>query len=302
MGRFSGRAEIPEGAEMRLDRYAAECLKLFSRSRLKSRRAEAKLNGKPVKLSKPVKDGDLLELIWHDEPLSVLEGEDIPLDVLYEDNRVIVVNKKPGMVVHPGAGNRRGTLANALRFRRPSAQAYSGEGENVRAGIVHRLDKDTSGVIIAAWDGDALDFLAAQFRARTLTKRYLALVQGIPPERGIINAPIGRDTKNRKRFTAALSGGKPALTAYRLLRIFNGYSLVALRPKTGRTHQIRVHLASIGHPVAGDPLYGRPHPLGLMLHAYSLEIILPGQGEASLFKAPVPERFRAFWAQTRKGG
>jgi 23S rRNA pseudouridine1911/1915/1917 synthase len=265
---------------------------------MKGRSATAKLNGKAVKLSKPVQPGDVLELRWEDKIPETLEPEEIPLDILYEDGRTVVVNKAAGMVVHPGAGNHGGTLANALLFRRLQRNLLPG-AETLRTGIVHRLDKDTSGVIIAAYDDRALAFLASQFKAGKTKKRYVALVSGTPANaEGIITGPIVRDPRDRKRFAvSAVPGkGKASLTRYRVIRSWNLCSLILLRPKTGRTHQIRVHLRSIGHPVAGDPIYGyRDLPFlrkGLMLHAYSLEITLPDHEFPSRFKAPLPPPFR----------
>jgi 23S rRNA pseudouridine1911/1915/1917 synthase len=291
-GGFDGR---------RLDRYVAEDLKLLTRSQLKTKLLGAKLNGRPAKLSRVVKPGDLLELDWADpEPLTLLP-EDIPLDILYEDHRVAVINKAQGMVVHPGAGNRGGTLANALLYRRlrrsPPAAGVSGLVPGCRPGIVHRLDKDTSGVIIASYDDAALAFLADQFKARTVKKTYAALVRGTPGEAaGIVETRIVRDSRNRKRFTASADRGKPALTRYRVIRSWGAYSLLALSPRTGRTHQLRVHLRHLGCPVLGDSVYGSPDKrfprATLMLHARTLTIILPGRDAPSLFKAPLPARFR----------
>jgi 23S rRNA pseudouridine1911/1915/1917 synthase len=302
---YSGAVERGFGGR-RLDRYVAEDLKLLTRSQLKTKLLGARLNGKPVKLSRIVKPGDLLELAWADpEPLD-LTPEDLPLDLLYEDDRVAVVNKAQGMVVHPGAGNRRGTLANALLHRRLARSGLSA-GSSVpaggsvpgafRPGIVHRLDKDTSGVIIASYDDAALAFLADQFKARTVEKTYAAVVQGTPKEpRGIVEAPITRDSRDRKRFTVSAGRGKSALTRYRVIRSWGAYSLLLLRPRTGRTHQLRVHLRHLGHPILGDSIYGLPDkrfPQGtLMLHAWKLAIVLPGQETPSIFKAPLPERFR----------
>jgi 23S rRNA pseudouridine1911/1915/1917 synthase len=285
---------------LRLDRYVAEYLKLFSRSQIKARRLSASLNGKEVRISRILKAGDKLELRWEDEPETELVPEDLPLDILYEDERVVVVNKAQGMVVHPGAGNRSGTLANALLFRRRNrkplpAPAYAG----VRPGIVHRLDKDTSGVIIAAYDEEALAFLSGQFKNRTVRKTYAALVAGTPRERsGRIEGRIVRDPRDRKKFAPAQdqARGKPSLTLYRVVRSWGTYSLLLLRPRTGRTHQIRVHLRSLGCPILGDPLYGKRDPrfplAALMLHAKSLSIVLPGHGEAETFGTSLPSRFR----------
>ncbi|MDR3123162.1 MAG: RluA family pseudouridine synthase [Treponema sp.] len=300
-GSFDGR---------RLDRYVAEELKLLTRSQLKTKLLGAKLNGKPVKLSRAVKPGDLLELVWADpEPLTLIP-EDIPLDILYEDDRVAVINKAQGMVVHPGAGNRRGTLANALLCRRlarrclPAGDFVPHGGfvpRDFRPGIVHRLDKDTSGVMIASYDDAALAFLADQFKARTVQKTYAAIVRLTPREKtGVIATRIARDSRDRKRFAVSADRGKPALTRYRVIHSWGDYSLLALRPRTGRTHQLRVHLRHLGHPILGDGVYGVPDKhfpeATLMLHARTLAIVLPGQDAPSLFKAPLPARFRDFIA------
>ena len=296
---------------LRLDRYVAEDLKLLTRSQLKTKLLGTKVNGKAAKLSRLVKPGDLLELDWADpEPLALLP-EDIPLDILYEDDRVAVLNKAQGMVVHPGAGNRRGTLANALLYRRLTRNDPPGAGVpgsipgTCRPGIVHRLDKDTSGVIIASYDDDALAFLADQFKARTVKKTYAAIVRGTPREKsGVVATRIARDSRNRKRFAVSANRGKPALTRYRVIRSWGAYSLLALRPRTGRTHQLRVHLRHLGHPVLGDSVYGAPDKqfptATLMLHARTLTITLPGRDAPSLFKAPFPNRFRDFIAAMPK--
>jgi 23S rRNA pseudouridine1911/1915/1917 synthase len=285
----------------RLDRYVAEGLKLLTRSQLKTKLLGAKLNGKPVKLSRLVKTGDRLELDWADpEPLALLP-EDIPLDILYEDDRVVVLNKAQGMVVHPGAGNHSGTLANALLYRRLNRGRPPEAGISVpgacRPGIVHRLDKDTSGVIIASYDDAALAFLADQFKARTVKKTYAAIVRGAPREKtGLVKTRIIRDSRDRKRFVVSTDRGKNALTRYRVIRSRGAYSLLVLRPRTGRTHQLRVHLRHLGCPILGDGVYGLPDKqfpkATLMLHARTLAITLPGRDAPSLFKAPLPARFR----------
>jgi 23S rRNA pseudouridine1911/1915/1917 synthase len=314
MPSFSCTVDEPVPGGLRLDRYIAETRRLLSRSQIKSRYLSAVINGKPVKLSRIVKTGDRLELSWAEAEPVYLIPEDIPLDLIYEDSRVVVVNKAPGMVVHPGAGNRRGTLANALLYRRlcregrvfpsggpvppgASPPVYGGL-EGLRPGIVHRLDKDTSGALIAAWDDEALAFLADQFKTRRVKKKYIALIPGIPGEpEGRIETFIARDSRERKRFAVSLRG-KTAITRYRVLRTWKSHSLVLLGPKTGRTHQLRVHLRHLGHPITGDPVYGSADPLfpdcGLMLHALSLSLILPEHREAQTFRAPLPERFRLF--------
>jgi len=282
-------------AQMRLDRYVSEFLCLLTRSQIKARNMQAKINGKAVKLSRPVKQGDFLELVWDDPAPADIVPQDIPLDIVYEDDNCVVINKAQGMVVHPGAGNRQDTLANAVYFR-----MLKKRGDNfssgLRPGIVHRLDKDTSGIIIAAYNDEAHAFLADQFKSRTVLKTYIAIVHGEPKEKkGRIETCIARDPGNRKRFAVA-SHGKNALTFYKVIKSRRDYSLVLLRPKTGRTHQLRVHLKHIGHPILGDPVYGggdkKLSGLSLMLHAKSLAIVLPGEKEASVFRSSVPERFR----------
>jgi len=293
---------IPETlhAGIRLDRYVAENLRLLSRSQIKARGLKAAVNGRDVKISLPVKTGDLLELSWKEaEPVNLIP-ENIPLDIMYEDGRAVVINKPQGLVVHPGAGNRRGTLANALFYRRLQREGrldverFCGEG--LRPGIVHRLDKDTSGVMIAAYDDEALAFLAGQFKSGKAKKKYVAIINGIPREKkGRVETFIARDPKDRKRFAVA-GRGRAALTFYAVLKTWRKHSLVLLRPRTGRTHQLRVHLRHLGHPIVGDPLYGFSDPAfpcaSLMLHARSLAIALPGETlEECIFKAPLPHRF-----------
>jgi 23S rRNA pseudouridine1911/1915/1917 synthase len=280
-------------AGLRLDRYVSEILRLLSRSQIKARCLSAKINGKPVKLSRPVKQGDILELRWEDEPVQYLIPQDIPLNIVYEDKRCVVVNKAQGMVVHPGAGNRQGTLANALYFRRLKKNENPAAG--LRPGIVHRLDKETSGIIIAAYDDEAHAFLAQQFKDRRVIKKYAAIICGTPKEKkGRIETFIARDSKDRKRFTVS-NAGKTAVTFYKIIKSWQNYSLVMLRPRTGRTHQLRVHLKYIGHPILGDPVYSSTDKnfpkSALMLHSKTLAIILPGETERRVFSSSLPERF-----------
>ena len=301
-------ASIPPG--LRLDRYTSEYLKILSRSQIKARNLEARLNGRAVKISRILRGGETLDLSWTEaEPLFLIP-QNLPLDVIYEDARVIVINKAQGMVVHPGAGNRQGTLANALFYRRLMKEGSAADGSasmpdlavpvtqaGLRPVIVHRLDKDTSGVIIAAWDDEAHAFLSEQFRARKVRKIYAALVQGCPREAaGRIEKMIVRSPRDRKLFTVSEINGRPSLTYYKLIRSYGDYSLLLLRPKTGRTHQIRVHLKYLGNPVLGDPLYGGSDPhfkkASLMLHAKSLSLVLPGDESLKTFRTPLPERFR----------
>ena len=310
---------VGPGGSDRADRYIAETLGLLTRSQLKARGARIEVQGKPAKLSHPLKAGDRLVVTWMEEPPLSLVAENLPLDILYEDDRVIVVNKAQGMVTHPGAGNRNGTLANAIlghlaaKARMPTgAIGQAGDALPLRGGIVHRLDKDTSGVIIIAKDAGAQAFLAAQFKDRTTRKEYLAVTTGLPSGdvsgHGSldgtwhrIESRLGRDSRDRKRFAEVESGGKLAVTDWKIAAVYGDFALVHLRPRTGRTHQLRVHLAGLGCPIVGDPIYGLRHRRvsssgesscpSLMLHAWKLAIRLPGAAEPSQFVAPIPVRF-----------
>jgi len=279
---------------MRLDRYIADVAGILTRSQLKARLEDARVNGKAAKLSREVKANDRYELSLRDEEDRADLAEDIDLSVLFENDSVIVVDKAQGMVTHPAHGNWSGTLANALLGRLTRA---AGTDAPARAGIVHRLDKDTSGVIIAAKTAAAQEFLAAQFRARSTVKVYLAVVQGAPPaDTGRLDTQLARDPRDRKRFAVSPEGtGKRALTEWRVLARSAGYTLLALRLYTGRTHQLRVHCRHIGCPILGDPVYGRKDArfpdATLMLHARELRIVLPGEADSRRFLAPVPDRF-----------
>jgi 23S rRNA pseudouridine1911/1915/1917 synthase len=303
MPSFSCIVENKLAPGLRLDRYVAERLKILSRSQIKARRLEARMGGRTVKISHILKGGEQLELSWLESENQFLIPQDLPLDVIYEDERVIVVNKAQGMVVHPGAGNRQGTLANALLFRKlkstgrlPDFTPYdAGDLAGLRPGIVHRLDKDTSGVIIAAWDEQALAFLSDQFKKRKVRKTYAALVHGCPRENeGWIDKRIARSRRDRKTFTVSDTEGRKSLTFYKVVRSYGKYSLLLLRPKTGRTHQIRVHLKYLGNPVLGDPIYGQRDSVfqrsTLMLHAKRLSLVLPSNVRTT-FRTPLPERF-----------
>ena len=307
MPSLSRKVEEQIPCTLRLDRYVSEIMRLLSRSQIKARGLKAKINGKDVKISRLVKQGDILELCWDDAPVEHITPQDIPLDIVYEDERCVVINKAQGMVVHPGAGNRQGTLANALYFRKLQSEKLPNQnGGNLsvslRPGIVHRLDKETSGIIIAAYNDEAHAFLSQQFKERKVKKNYVAVVNGVPKDKeGRIETCIARDPKDRKRFTVS-SQGKAALTFYKVLKSWDNYSLVLLRPRTGRTHQLRVHMRHIGHPILADTVYGyndkhffNAHfpDMGLMLHSKSLTITLPGETEERTFSSPMPERFLA---------
>jgi 23S rRNA pseudouridine1911/1915/1917 synthase len=296
------KEDVPSG--LRLDRFVSEYLRLLSRSQIKARNLNAKINGKKVKFSRPVKQGDRLELQWDDSPPQVIVPQNIPLEIIYEDERCVVINKPQGMVVHPGAGNRQGTLANALCYVK--MQRGGEAGTSTRPGIVHRLDKETSGVIIAAWDEEAHAFLSEQFKSRKVKKTYAAIVRGVPKEKnGRIETLIARDPKNRKRF-AVCGRGKTALTFYKVVKSWQNYSLVLLRPRTGRTHQLRVHLKFLGHPILGDPVYGSADKhfpdAALMLHSRDLAITLIGETQERVFSSPLPDRFHAVMGKLNASG
>lgn len=288
-------SHLVEGIDspLRVDKYLASLSQGPSRSQFKAGLKRLSINGREAKLSARVHSGDYLEAEWEPPVCESLIAEDIPLAVLYEDEEVLVVDKAQGMVTHPGAGNMRGTLANALLFYRGQR-----ETQELRTGIVHRLDKDTSGVIISAKNAQSECWLQEQFRSRRVKKEYIAILLGKPKSaQGVIKTNIARDPKNRQRFRVSQHGGKAAHTRYRCIAFYGPYTLVRLRIKTGRTHQIRVHMRYLGSPVLGDPLYGGQHgefgSMGLMLHSRLLAIRLPECDRMSEFKAPVPERFKS---------
>ena len=290
-----------EGESCRLDIYASSFLKM-SRSRLKHGVKSVKVDGKKSKLSVKVSGGENIEIVYEDPVPENILPQDIPLQILYEDDNVTVVNKKQGMVTHPAAGNWSGTLVNALLFhwgRDSVFDASSVSKDPRRPGIVHRLDKDTSGVIITAKKKECEDWLQKQFQEKRVRKEYIAIVKGVPPcASGNIKTQIVRDPKNRKRFTTSDNPevGKFSWTKYKCIATYGQYSLMKLRLKTGRTHQIRVHMRYIGCPILGDPIYSRKDSLfpdaTLMLHAKKLCIRLPSASEMSCFEAPVPVRFK----------
>ena len=290
------RVELAPEAGMRLDVYVSEQLGLFSRSQARGRILDVAVNGVPARLARKVRRGDMVTLTYVDAPPTDLVPQEIPLEVLFENEDVIVIDKRQGMVVHPGSGNATGTLLNALLFHCSEIPRQFPAGDP-RPGIVHRLDKETSGVIIAAKNQTAHAFLARQFHERQTRKRYLAVTVGIPPgPTGRVEDRLARDPRDRKRFTWVQKGGRTALTYYRVIRVYGEYALVLLAPRSGRTHQLRVHMKRLGTPILGDPLYGRRDERfpgeSLMLHARSLSILLPGETAPRTFLSPVPDRFR----------
>lgn len=299
----SSRTVVGDGryAGLRLDSYLAAGLGLFPRSQARSRIDAIIVNGRPAKLATRVSCGDRITVTYREpEPLTALP-EAMALTILYEDDDVIVLDKPAGVVTHPGAGNRTGTLLNGvLGHCRRLRQAFP--DEPVRPGVVHRLDKETSGVIVFAKSPDAHAALTRQFASRRVRKRYLAVLDGRPPAAdGTVDLPIGRSDRDRTRFAAAPAGRasnrvRASITRYRLLGELPGErSLVLLAPVTGRTHQLRVHVAALGCPVAGDQVYGRAARSArpsMLLHAASLRLWLPGGDAPQRFRAPLPARFR----------
>jgi 23S rRNA pseudouridine1911/1915/1917 synthase len=291
-----------QDAGRRVDRVAAEQIPELSRSRIQ-RLIEAglvTLNGRPTRPSQATRAGDHLQVVIPPPEPTALVPEEIPLTIIYEDKDVVVVDKPAHLVVHPAPGHPRGTLVNALLARYPDLSV----GGSLRPGIVHRLDKDTSGLLVVARHDAAHRYLVNQMKRRSMLKAYLVLVEGRLPEReGIIEAPIARHPRRRKRM-AVVAGGRPARTAYRVLEELGPHSLVEAILETGRTHQIRVHFAHSGHPVLGDPVYGRRHgALGLerqFLHAYRLGFRLPGGGEFREFSSPLPEDLAAPLSELRR--
>jgi len=300
-----------------LDRFVATCVPGVSRSQIQRWIEDQAItvNDRPARPGQKLRPGDRIAL---DRPAPVpltLEPQPIPLTIVYEDADLLVIDKPAGLVVHPAAGHPDGTLVNAILAHCQGADGTTTLGSiggALRPGIVHRLDRDTSGLLVVAKNDAAQASLTAQIKARTVVKGYWALVHGLPsPAEATIDAPVGRDPARRQQM-AVIATGRPARTHYRVHRVYALrstagvgqdylYTLLDLRLETGRTHQIRVHLAAIGHPVAGDPVYGSPqrdqaHPLGLtrqFLHACRLGFKLPGDGRFREFHSELPDDLQA---------
>lgn len=285
---------IPEVPGERLDVFLAGRLPELSRSHVQKLIGGGAVrvgDGFP-KSNYRLRAGDVIHVLLPEPEEISLEPEPIPLDILYEDGDIIVVNKARGMVVHPAAGVFHGTLVNALLYHCGDLSGINGK---IRPGIVHRLDKDTSGVMVAAKNDKAHLDLAEQIGKKSAHRIYRAIVHGnIPEERGIIRGDIGRHPTDRKKMAIVREKGKPAVTEFSVLERFGAYTLVECSLQTGRTHQIRVHMAHIGHPLVGDPKYGpkRPAPFairGQALHSMRLSLRHPGTGKEMAFEAPLPE-------------
>ena len=285
---------------MRLDKFLTEIYPDQTRSFLQKlvKSGEIKVNGKPViKAGFVVEGGDQISASIPTPQAVEIEAENIPLDILYEDADVLIVNKPKGMVVHPSAGHYSGTLVNAIMYH--CADSLSGINGEIRPGIVHRIDMDTTGALIICKNDAAHVDIAEQIKEHTVTRRYRGIVCGVVKEdEGTIEGAIGRHPTQRKKMAINEKNGKPAITHYKVLQRFAKYTYMEFRLETGRTHQIRVHMASIGHPLLGDELYGNPKNLamkglqGQTLHAMVIGFVHPTTHEYMEFEAPLPEYFQ----------
>ena len=302
----------------RLDQFLAEINLNLSRSQAKNliQKHHILLNQKPTKPSAHIKEGDIISGTLPEPESLSLHPEPLPLTILFEDPSVIVIDKPPGMVVHPAYGNPSGTLVNALLYHCKDLTGINGV---LRPGIVHRLDKDTSGVMVVAKDDWAYHHLTKQFKNRTVEKVYWAIVYGkLGQDEGLIDSAIGRHPSERKRMSTRTRKGRVAITRWKKVEEFDGLTLLEIFPQTGRTHQIRVHLSSIGHPILGDPLYGRKGKPGAIhnlflkeivtrmnrqaLHAQRLEFTHPRTGERTHFVSPLPKDMKEVleWLRAKK--
>ena len=284
-----------EQQNIRLDKIISELEQDISRTGVQRMIDEGNIlvNGRKVKTSYKVAKGDLITIQDEEPQETDLVPQDIPLNIIYEDDDILIINKEKGMVVHPGAGNPDGTLVNAIMAK--CRDSLSGIGGKIRPGVVHRIDKDTSGLVIIAKNDKTHIDISEQIKNREVEKTYFALVRGnIKENEAVINMPIGRSTKDRKKM-AVDKKGKEAITEFKVLKRYDGFTYIEVKIKTGRTHQIRVHMAEIGYPIIGDEVYsnGRNpfYVKGQMLHASKLGFIHPTTKEKVVFEAPLPEYF-----------
>lgn len=287
-----------EQENLRIDKYLAQTVPDISRSYLQKLVTDGQVlvNGVPVKTSYKLKSGDVVQVTIPEPEVLQIIPEDIPLDILYEDADILIVNKPKGMVVHPAAGHTTGTLVNAVMYH--CKDELSSINGVLRPGIVHRIDMDTTGVLVVCKNDIAHQSLAEQLKVHSITRIYYAIVyDNLPEEEGTIHKPIGRHPTNRKKQAVNVKNGRDAITHYRVLERLQGkYTLVECRLETGRTHQIRVHMASIHHPLLGDTLYGPAkdpfHLQGQTLHAGVLGFVHPRTGQYVEFRAELPEYFQ----------
>ena len=290
---------VPEEFDgSRADKFLAEAIDHLTRSALQKliSAGNVEICGKAIAKSRVLKEGEDISVLIPDAVSLDVEAEDIPLKIYYEDDDLLVVYKPKGMVVHPAPGNHNGTLVNALLWH--CKNSLSGINGVLRPGIVHRIDKDTSGLLLVAKNDFAHVHLAEQIKEHSLNRIYQTIVYGVNmPDEGDVDAPIGRSTKDRKKM-AVIEGGRSAQTHFSVVKRYSGFTHVQCKLKTGRTHQIRVHMAYIGHPVAGDAVYGPKNVItqlnGQCLHAGTLGFIHPRTGEYMEFTAPLPEYFKEF--------
>ncbi len=285
----------PGEDEERLDKWISAAIPDLSRAYIQKciRDDSVLVNGRPQKAGYRLRVDDEIVFSIPEAVEPAIAAEDIPLDILYEDTDILVVNKPKGMVVHPAPGHYSGTLVNALLYH--CKGQLSGINGVLRPGIVHRIDRDTTGSLIVCKNDRAHNAIVAQLKEHSITRRYRAIVHGVIEAEGVVNAPIGRDPRERKRMAVGVAGGKPALTHYTVLERFREYTYVECRLETGRTHQIRVHMASIGHPVLGDEVYSRcrtPYRLeGQTLHAMVIGFVHPATEAYVEVTAPLPDYF-----------
>lgn len=293
------------GDGVRIDKFIASQNEELSRSYIKKliENGMVTVNGKCIKPSFQISENDSIRLEVPDKTIPDIEPENIPLDIIYEDNDIIIVNKPKNMVVHPAAGNYSGTLVNALMYH--CRDNLSGINGILRPGIVHRIDKDTTGLLVVCKNDIAHRNIAEQLKEHSITRRYEAICTGVlNTDEGTVDAPIGRNINDRKKMSINPVNGKNAVTHYKVIERLNGYTHIYCVLETGRTHQIRVHMSSIRHPLLGDELYGGVRPgfslQGQCLHAGILGLKHPTTGEYMEFSAPVPEYFERLLDRLRK--
>ena len=282
---------------LRIDKYLSEQMTSYSRSHIQKLLKDqcVQVNNLPVKVNYKLRTGDQIKVCLPEPETLNVEPENIPLDILYEDQDLLVVNKPKGMVVHPAAGHYSGTLVNAHMYH--CKDQLSGINGILRPGIVHRIDMDTTGTLVVCKNDISHQSLAEQLKEHSITRRYRAIVHGRLKEDGTVNAPIGRHPTDRKKMSIHAKNGKPAITHYRILKQYKEYTYIECQLETGRTHQIRVHMASIGHPLLGDQIYG-PSKVpyknlqGQTLHAMILGFLHPTTQKYMEFEAPLPEYFQ----------
>lgn len=295
----------PQDAGQRMDRWLSGCCGELSRSALQALMEQGAVlrNGQPVNKKDKVMAGDTVLVTLPDPQPIEAQPQDIPLDIVFEDDHLLVVNKPKGMVVHPAPGNPDGTLVNALLYH--CAGGLSGIGGAIRPGIVHRIDKDTSGLLVVAKDDATHQGLSEQMAVHDIHRVYHAVVYGnLKEDSGTVDAPIGRDPRDRKKMAVTATNSKPARTHWQVLEHFGNFTYIACRLETGRTHQIRVHMSHIGHPLAGDPVYGPRNVLrflnGQCLHAKELGFRHPITGDMLRFDSELPPYFQEYLTRLRK--